>query len=373
MSDAATNTAHQHLIVLGSTLTALAVVREANRFGIATQIVDTRTGPAFASRLPAAKHLVEDGRGGIERASALVARTGASLIADSDHWLRHLIDHRELLGTAHVLHPPVSTLDTCLDKRAFARWCIDNGFATPRIFEGPADVEFPVLVRPAQTRHLQGDLPKAAVITNAADLVQLLARYENLGARPVLSQSLAFPDAAQYSIGLGRRAGGETRCLVARKVRPEADRCAGGSYVRTEHSPRIERLSVRFAERIGLYGIGELEVLEVAGELFVIEFNARPWVQFALSTRSRCNLLHFVMAPEPPTDEPQLDHAEWMDLPGDIYWCFSRSVGSCRNGRTSVLSWLRSVLRANCHARWSLHDPVPGIPRRLRPPFGRVS
>ncbi len=113
------------LVVLGSSLTALAVVRVARRAGYRCLMLDDRPGPASTTRCARYRRL-PDAR--LETVDAAIRASGGAaiaVIADSDRWLRFVREHRERLRAAGwlVLHPTGEAITTCLDKSAFLDWC----------------------------------------------------------------------------------------------------------------------------------------------------------------------------------------------------------------------------------------------------------
>src|SRR5262249_54884355 len=112
----------------------------------------------------------------------------------------------------------------------------------------------------------------------------------------------------------------------------------------------------------------EVEILrdENAGRNYVIEVNARPWVQYALGPASGHDLLAFMLDPtKHDAHRAATSGRRWLNLSADAYYCFSRSVGLVRDGRIPLSSYLASVIRANTFAYLSLRDPAPAW-RNLR-------
>jgi len=305
-----------------------------------------------------------------------------ALIADSDRWLRCLIRHREALEEMfrEILHPSNLALETCLNKSRFVRWCKDHDVPAPAVYDIGATyvdstVEFPVLVRPEQTRHGSADeLPKAIEISDSTRLRSLLSRYEELGAAANICQSLLRPNVRQYSVGVARNRTGDKKIFVAEKRRPSAAMCAGGTYVVARPDENVASLVTRVIDKLELFGIAEVEViLDVdTGELFVLEVNARPWVQFGLSASSGFDLLRFMLRPESyDAHSERANGGRWLSFGDDLYVVFSRSEGMLAKGEVSVSAYLKSIVTSNAFAFWALGDPKPffvqAYRRYLRP------
>ena len=80
------------IVVLGSSLTALAIVRAAKALGISSILFDTRRGIAFDSRHPMPIHCPSgNDELLLQQLEAVASKESAALIADSDGWLRFIV------------------------------------------------------------------------------------------------------------------------------------------------------------------------------------------------------------------------------------------------------------------------------------------
>ena len=93
------------------------------------------------------------------------------------------------------------------------------------------------------------------------------------------------------------------------------------------------------------HGIAEVEILRdrANGTNYVIEINPRPWIQYGLAEASGRDLLAFQLAPVAARGRVVTSGKRWMNLPADLYYCFSRSAGVVRSGEItcSVRIWMR--------------------------------
>jgi predicted ATP-grasp superfamily ATP-dependent carboligase len=365
---------NRQLVILGSGITALAVVRDARRLGVASLVFDTEREIAAASRLT--RTAIYTGRRREEVLAELLTlgrRTASDLVSTTDAWLRVLHAHRAELETAYqrILHPRGEAVEVCLSKERFAAWCAANRLPAPKTYRVPAAFDpgastlpFPLMLRPAETLHSRpvAGIPKASTVASPEELARRLEDFRRADAIPVLSESLLGRRLTQYSVGLAR-VRGRTLTVVARKVRPLAEACASGTLVETTEQPGVEALARRAAELLDYEGIAEIEVLrdEGSGESFLIEINARPWVQFALGVAAGRDLLRFVLSDgaAPESGAPARRTALWLDFHGDLYVCFGRGDGLVRTGKLPFMAYLRSLVRANVFARWSVTDPAP--------------
>jgi predicted ATP-grasp superfamily ATP-dependent carboligase len=369
--------AKPQLFVLGSSLTALAVARDAHSLGMEPVVVDTRRGIAFRSRWGRSILLPET-----TAASALASLVSAAkrdyLIATSDGWLKNVVAQRNALDEAFisVLHPSNSALDICLDKSKFGAWCLSQGISSPRSWLAgrearPAGLVAPLLVRPASTLHAVAGsaapkLPKAIEVHSEAELTGWLAKFAEQNCAAIVSQSLLNESLTQFSVPFVR-AVDNFEAFVARKLRPAAKHCSVGSYVELVSQPEVEQLARHAAESLNYFGIGEAEILRVesTGQLFLIEINARPWLQYALAPASGHDFLGALVGRARSTRRVK-QGLRWIDFESDVYNAFSSSVGAVRLGEIGLGSYLMSLLRANVYARFDLYDPMPAF-RRSEP------
>src|SRR5262249_55756261 len=195
------------------------------------------------------------------------------------------------------------------------------------------------------------------------DLAQCLDGYRRAGAVPVVGESLLVRRLQQFSVGAAVSAPG-MMTVVTRKLRPPPDACAVGSLVEATEQSDAERLAQRALLALDYHGIAEVEILrdEDTGEVFLIEVNARPWLQFAIAAARGRDLLAFALerrasARSSPTAHDD-QRAVWLDFRDDLRVCFGRR-GLVRAGRLGLRTYLRSIARANVFARWALSDPLP--------------
>jgi predicted ATP-grasp superfamily ATP-dependent carboligase len=369
----------QRLVILGSSLTALAVARDAHALGMEPVVVDTDRGIAFHSRWVRPVVLP---RGQVDAGlTQELLGPGAGrdyVIATSDAWLKYIVAHRTMLDEAcrSLLHSSNSTLEICLDKSKFGAWCVAQGIPSPRTWlvgqePRPGGLVSPLLVRPANTLHggaanAGGKLPKAIEVRSEAELDQWLATFAEQRCSAIVSESLLHEPLTQFSVPF-LRTPNTFESFVARNVRPAPKHCSVGSYVELTLQPEVEQLARRAAEALNYFGIGEAEILRVesTGQLFLIEINARPWLQYPLAPASGHDFLGTLV--ETPRSAPRVKNGRsWIDLESDLYVAFSSSIGAVRHGELGLGSYLMSLFRANVYARFNLSDPRPAFRRSGR-------
>jgi predicted ATP-grasp superfamily ATP-dependent carboligase len=379
------------LIILGSSMTALAVLRDAVAHGLAVVVVDTEPGLACASRW-GRKLIRPQARADDLLDDLLGLAPGSALIATSDHWLEFIVRHRSRLQQAFeaILHPANAALEVCLSKHRFAHWCREVRVPAPLSwFVGaearPAGLVCPVILRPARTRH-QGAasdlIPKALELGDEAALTHWLACYARQDCQAVVSESLLGRRLVQYSVpyaagGIAIAATGGALAqagalrapllaFVACKRRPLPDRCGVGTFVELSPQAEVLRLARQVIDALGLVGIGEVEMLHdaVTGENFLIEINARPWMQYALAPASGHDFLATALGQPAASSmrrRRRLDGLGWVDLKPDLFNAFSRRKGAVRKGEIHLTDYLLSLLRMNVFAKFAWCDPWPGL------------
>lgn len=365
------------LVILGSTLTALALARDAHAHHLEPVVLDTQDGIAFCSRWVTAHLLALDSNDGaiLSRLSGLA--DGSCLIATGDPWVRFVMRNRTALDSAFraVLHPANGVLHVCLDKAQFSKWCAANRLQAPRAWVAaeqtrPENLAPPFLIRPAETLHGAPNhgLPKAVEVTDDQELASWLARFAAAGCRALVSESLLGQRLTQYSVPFAR-ANGELLSFVARKVRPDPGQCSVGTCVELAPHPDAEALGRRAAEALDYFGIGEAEVLysEATGQSYLIEVNCRPWLQYPLAPASGHDFLG-MLVDQRVRHRPQVKSGvRWVDLPSDLFGAFSSSVGVVRNGQLGVGAYVASLLKVNVFARLDVRDPRPAFYRPVKP------
>jgi predicted ATP-grasp superfamily ATP-dependent carboligase len=359
------------LAILGSSITALAVARNADDLGMRPTIFDVRHDVATTTTR-AEVNVVESTRPEAILPALLhfASLQRSWLVATSDQWLRFLVTHRATLAAAFdaTLNPGNSALALCLQKAAFTHWCDAQSLPTPPAFDvktlaqAPETASYPLLIRPLESNRLgRTSVPKAIDVRDAAQLTHWLGVYRDANMEPFITRSLIGRRLTQYSVGAARN-GSKLLTFVAIKRRPTAELCGVGTYVELAPDARVEALARSAFEALDFSGIGEAEILrdELSGEDWLIEINCRPWVQYALGPCSGHDLLAFML--DPATFDARaavVEGRRWLNFADDAYYCFSRSEGLVRHGKISLACYLQSIARANAFAYLSARDLAP--------------
>ena len=358
------------LVILGSTVTALGVLREARRLGLSCTIFDTRAGIAMRSRYAVSALSRESSDLAFLTALTSIGAKHCALIATEDRWLEFIVAHRDSLEAVFgdVLVPSNDALRICLNKAAFAAWCEEQALPSCRSWslDRLAEVRLPALIRPASTLHGRLDigLPKAVFVESANALNDWAARFRASGIEALVSESVLDRKVIQYSVPFAARRG-EILSFVARKVRPPASWAATGTCVELHPNADVEDIAVRAIKALDYVGVGEVEILQSHqdGRCYLIEINARPWVQYSIAAASGHDLLSFALGGDGrrASVRQTKQGVRWLNLNADLYVCFSRSEGLYGQGKLSLAQYAASVLKANAYAFFDWRDPWPAM------------
>jgi predicted ATP-grasp superfamily ATP-dependent carboligase len=153
-------------------------------------------------------------------------------------------------------------------------------------------------------------------------------------------------------------------------LRPDAEQCAGGTFVVPSEERGVTELAVAALDALGYFGLAEVEVLydPSSKHAYLVEINARPWLQFGLSFACGTNLLEHALG-MPPQQQQQSAGARshaWLYFSSDLYACFSRTTGLIRTRKMTLAQYLRSLAQADVYATWDWLDPAPAIESAYR-------
>lgn len=361
----------ERLLILGSAVGALGVARCAYGINLEAIILDRQRGIACSTRK--ARHEIHTGPDAVivNRLLSLARHDRATyLIATSDDWLRFIRRNRAVLASVltNVLHPRDEILDICLQKSLFADWCESQGFLCPRTSEGAVrekveSLSFPVILRPNETLHEQGNvrLPKSIELHDPAALSHWLDVFERAKVGAVVSESLLGRRLIQFSVPFARHAD-LFQSYVAAKLRPDPKRCRVGTYVEARHCPRVEAFARKVIEALGYYGLGEVEILHDCDtdQTFLIEVNPRPWTQYSHSVALGFDFLGVVLGRPIRTNSKQASaNLAWTDITNDLFEVFSRREGMLARRELTCHEYLRSLANIHASAKFQWSDPWP--------------
>jgi predicted ATP-grasp superfamily ATP-dependent carboligase len=366
-------------VVLGATVTGLALVRAVHRLGGTAVVVDVKDGVAMKSRFATETHAVATGA---EELEVLRRHAGGKahgerpfLLATSDGQLGFVMEHREELTRGfQVLHARNEALRTCLDKALFHQFCAAEGLPVPRFFfckATAADVRravraeaLPLVARLANKSRGAGAFPKLVRVETPADIERLSALADRLHPEDelLLSESLLPRDLVRYSVAFCA-ARGAFLAFEGIKVRPSAASGQVGTFVTLAEAPEARAIGRRLVERLEYSGVGEIEVFadRATGEHFLIELNARPWVQLNMDRMAGYDFIGFLVgANDGKVGEAGRTGDAWLSFIDDLYYQVSRD-GRAEGSRGVSLDYLRSLGRARAWSYFAADDPGPAV------------
>jgi predicted ATP-grasp superfamily ATP-dependent carboligase len=188
-----------------------------------------------------------------------------------------------------------------------------------------------------------------------------MARFRDAGVSANVCESLLRPGLRQLSVGIARNSAGATVTFLAEKIRPPAQRCAGGTFVRPAEYPQAEALAARALEALDYLGLAEVEILCDPAErrLWIVEVNARPWLQCSLPLACGCDLLAHVLASRSAKHTSIDARHAWLHFWPDLQLCFSRNGGLVTLGDLTVSEYAKSLWMSDVFPVWDWSDPAP--------------
>ena len=360
------------LLILGNGITALAMVRSAYKHMIRPILFSRKAGIAFKSSL-AEKILfpLEDDEKILHRMKMIKNKQDCYVIAAEDDWIRFIMKKREWfdLNFKKVLHAHNKALKICLDKDEFAAWCKMKDLVSPICYDvtNPQQkkkIKFPVIMRPVNSsigQYLR--LPKAVQIHDMGELDYWINNFQDVNVDFLITESLLGQRLKKFSVAIARH-DNKILSYVAEQLRPNPEKCATGTYVKLTLNPKVEALARKTAELLDYYGIGELEILYSAdtNKSYLIEFNARPWLQYSLAEATNHCMLKFLINSKSYQSNSEIKTGlGWINFTGDLFTCFSRSKGCVRAGCIDLSDYVKSLSVKNSGAVFDWKDPFPAL------------
>lgn len=365
------------LFILGGSLTGLALIRNAHSLNL-LPILFSRSGEISTHSQLSKLILVDDSE---EQTFSLIQQQSIQfrkvfLIASSDEWIRFIISFRQQIENLgiEILQAENSVLEICLNKTKFNEWVLKEKLPAPEMFAVPNlnasnlknildEFPYPLIVRPTITNHSDANrlLLKAQNVFNSNELESCLREFKATEIYPIITQSLVPFESIQYSVAVVRK-DNEVRSFVTKKIRPSIDSLSTGTFVSLSPSKDVESLACLTLDRLNYYGMAEVEILKRpdTGELFLIEINARPWLQYMLAWRSNHDFLRFLIKKDSyRCDLEKKTGFHWICFNSDLFATFSNSIGAVRNGKLRLHAYLYTLMRANVFACFFWRDLRP--------------
>ncbi len=368
-------------VVVGGDYQGLGILRSLGRRGIDVLVVDDERSIGRHSRYATAAVRVRDLRDEERTVETLLELGGRHRL---DGWVVYptreetvaaLSRHRERLEAQfRIPTPPWEVVKWAWDKRNTYEIAAELGIATPRTWlVGSAreleaiDGEPPFAVKPAiKERFLYATGAKAWRADTRTELADRFQAAANLvGAEEVIVQEL-IPGSgdAQLAYCAFFRDGRASASMVVRRLRQHPPLFGRAStFVETIEHPELEELSQRFLQRIGYYGLVELEFKHDArdGHTKLLDVNARTWGYHSLGQRAGVDFPYLQYA-----DQLSLAVPEGLRAPPGVAWVrlvtdVPTAALELTRGALDWRPYMRSLRRANVESVFASDDPAPGF------------
>jgi predicted ATP-grasp superfamily ATP-dependent carboligase len=246
-----------------------------------------------------------------------------------------------------------------LDKAAFEREITLLGLPGPVTFRTRVDRDwippsYPFVLKPSSTYRLEAQCGVKAVLIRGEREWQSLDKSV-LDQNSFIAQE--YLEGKSISVcfcttGLGRLAG----AYATEKVHYSSMRT--GCRVATVQRPDAIDLASQFIEKTGLIGFGELEMIDSARGLALLELNARPWSQVLMSDSLGIPIIEMAVGlmsgqelPEQGTSSsPEL---EWISWDNDLL--FRRAL------RRAGQPVRPTTITKRVYAQSFFRDPIPAL------------
>jgi D-aspartate ligase len=383
----------------------LAAVRSLGRAGVDVVTVDPSTNchsrysrysrrhlrcPPFEESSAWAEWALRQGRIGPRRA----------IYATGDAVSFALARYRDELSTNFDLYqPPLDTVMSILDKGLLIQNAQAVGFETPATWFPQTGAEAAriakdagekVLIKP-RSQLAQQTKSKGTVVESAGCRVQSIfdsyvndlavgsefAKQSAGSTSPLIQQF--YPEAVEnvYSIsGFRERMGGEVILRGARKILQQPRAVGTGlCFAPAVVDPVLADRTKRLCERIGYYGVFELEFILAKGKAMLIDFNGRlynqiafdiargmplPALAYAAATKNQADVARLMTESESRDDESVSGFCNYFPFAATVY--MQRILGTMsRKDAASWLDWSRGSHGKVVDAVRDPHDALPAF------------
>ncbi len=376
-------------IVLSRALTGLATVRSLGRTGIPVHVIyfDRADAVRFSRHARSTFWFDESTLGSdalIDCIEQLAKRIGQAppLLPTSDRDALLLADHRDRLASVvRLWTTQASRLHEIVDKNLLYRHARARALPLIPDCAGPDREDYerwtaaqpgPYIVKPNPT------VPGARAFTRknyiVADAAALLACVDKYGPANIVAQRVvAGGDGYIFdTYGLTSESGALLTIASHRRLRQCAPDYGATSLgeIPVRGMDDVEAKLFAYASRLldglqfhGIFGI-EWLLDRTSGELYLIDFNARPFLSIGHLTDSGMNLPHLAyldLVGQLPALErtPVLRHLFWVDLLRDLDARRAQAPGA----RVRLPQYLAQLMRCRSFGYLSLSDPLPAMAR----------
>lgn len=272
-------------------------------------------------------------------------------------------NRERLLPYFRILLPEKGLLEKLIDKSRFATLSEELGLPTPKTvvpmtpedcFEAAEQVGYPCIIKPFRQRRWHTDefiarlgLTKAILVRDAEHMHNLLLLLPPIDGREMIQQYIPGADSEHYDFHAYVRSDHQVRgSLVGHKLRTYPIHFGQGCYTRYVDDPEVEQTCLDALQRLGYWGIANINVKRHAqtGQVYILEINPRYSMWCGLDAACGVNLplLHYadVTGQELPDQRPDGRPRRWLWVGNDA----RAALDYRRCGELTIGQWLRSYL-----------------------------
>nr|BBH95741.1 hypothetical protein KTA_39400 [Thermogemmatispora argillosa] len=368
-------------MILGSDFKALGVVRSLGRRGIACMLIDAVPRSAWFSRYTRRRIRWHGSLGDEALLRFLLSLgpthglQGAVLFPMQDEAVELVSRHyMELAPLYRLTTPPWEIARWALDKRLTYQMAERLAIPAPRTWYPASeealaslDLQFPLIVKPAISVHLQYALHLKAL--EAHNYAELLAAYRQVRAvldadEIMLQELIPGGGLSQYSVGAFCAEGQLRYALTARRRRQyPIDYGLGSSFVEAVEVPALYPLAEKVLRFMGANGMVEVEFkLDPRDDCYkLLDINLRPWGWHTLCIACGLDLpyLQYCQATGRPGEAPTSIRygRRWLRLLTDL----PAGLQEIRAGLSSPSAYLRSLIGPLTFSVFAWSDPLPAL------------
>ena len=368
-------------VVLGGGPIAVPVARSLHRDGVPVVALGHRNDPVRASRH--CGEFVDTGAGEGVQERWLEWLTGAGaprgvLLPCNDDALELIARHRGALDAAG--HLPMEAADdlvlAMLDKERTYELARSLGVAAPRTLSladdeavdaAATDLGFPLALKPRRShefaRHF-GISRKIVLVADRDELATEMGRLRALNIEMLATEVIPGPDDAYHSYyTFIDEQGAPLLHITKHKLRQFPPGFGLGSYHLIHRDEETAALGLRFFERAGLRGLGNVEFKRDArdGRLVLIECNLRFTAGTEIVRRAGIDLARLAYdrrAGRPWTAPGNYRAGVRQWHPVEDARTFARRR---RAGDLTFRAWARSLMHRQHFPLWDWRDPGPSL------------
>jgi predicted ATP-grasp superfamily ATP-dependent carboligase len=291
------------------------------------------------------------------------------LFYQEDRTLLLLSRNRERLGQAfRFVLPDEQLVEQLVDKAQFQKLAqhLDLPVPSARALapgqqQPPADLEFPLLLKPLTRRPEQWEplvgSGKAVSIASAAELEALWPDLAHAGAT-VLAQTLVpggehRMESYHVYVDDGGRVVAE---FTGRKIRTSPAAFGDSTALEITDSPDVAELGRDIVARLDLKGVAKLDFKRGPDDrLHLLEVNPRFTLWHHLGARAGVNIPALVYGDLAGRKRPDIGPAK-----AGVHWCkVWKDRVAARENSVPTFEWLQWVIRCEAKSAVAWDDPVP--------------